>query len=84
MLRIKADRMKDLEKCGYHYTGNYNRGDCWTKEISDCIGDGILVQSEWANYNVSYLHPYKNVEYPPIKNYIQDLIQADMVEEVEE
>ena len=80
-MKIKADRMCELEKFGYRYTGNYNRGDCWTKEIADCVGDGIIVQGEWAGYNVSYLHPYKDVGYPPIENYTQDLIAAGMMED---
>ena len=79
-MKIKADKTCELEKFGYRYAGNYNRGDCWTKEIADCVGYGIIVQGKWAGYKVGYLHPYKGVEYPPIENYTQDLISAGMVE----
>lgn len=84
MLKIKDSvDLKELEKFGFKYRGNYNRGDCWEREDNN-PGDGIIIQGEWANYKISYLHPYKKIEYPPIQNYIQDLIKADMVEKVEE
>lgn len=81
MLKIKADRIKEITNYGYRFSGNYNRGDNWTKEIADCIGGGIIIQGEWADYKISYLYPYRKEKYPPIKNYIQDLINADMIEE---
>ena len=33
MLKIKDNvDLKELEKFGFEYYGNYNRGDCWRRE----------------------------------------------------
>jgi hypothetical protein len=86
MLKIKDDtNLRELQKFGYKYTGNYNRGDRWEKDI-DIIVDGknlggILVQ-EWKE--ICFKFPYiKDIKYPDIEIYIQDLIQANLVEKVE-
>jgi len=90
MLKIKDEvDLKELEKFGFEYYGNYNRGDCWRRENiifkkngKDFI-NGITI-SENFNKEISYLYPYAVFEYPPIENYIIDLIKADLVEKVEE
>ena len=75
---IKLGKLQDF---GYKYVGNYNRGDQWLKEI-DIIVDGknlggILIQ-EWGE--IDFRFPYiKNIKYPDIEPYIQDLIKADLV-----
>lgn len=74
-----------LEQFGYKYTGNYNRGDQWEKEINIIVNNknlgGILIQ-EWRN--IGFKFPYiKDIKYPNIEPYIQDLIQANLVEKVE-
>ena len=51
LLKIRDDvDLKELEKFGYKYTGNYNRGDQWEKEINIIVDGknlgGILIQ-EW-------------------------------------
>lgn len=85
MLKIKDGiKLRELQKFGYKYVGNYNRGDQWLKSI-DIIVDGknlggILIQ-EWGE--ISYRFPYiKDIKYPDIELYIQDLIKANMVEKV--
>lgn len=87
MLKIRGDvDLKELKKYGYKYVGNYNRGDQWEKEINIIVDGknlgGILIQ-EWREigYKFSYI---KNIKYPNIEPYIQDLIKADLVEKVEE
>lgn len=86
MLKIKDSvNLKELEKFGYKYVGNYNRGDQWLKEINIIVNGknlgGILIQ-EWGE--ISFRFQYiKDIKYPDIEPYIQDLIQADLVEKVE-
>ena len=82
MYKIKEGiKLRKLQDFGYKYVGNYNRGDQWLKEI-DIIVDGnnlggILIQ-EWGE--IDFRFPYiKNIKYPDIESYIQDLIQADLV-----
>lgn len=82
MLKIRDDvDLKELKKFGYKYVGNYNRGDQWEKEINIIVDGknlgGILIQ-EWRTINFKFLY-IKNIEYPPIEDYIQDLIQAGLV-----
>ena len=77
----KGIELKKLQKFGYRYVGNYNRGDQWLKEINIIVDDknlgGILIQ-EWGEINFSF--PYvKNIKYPDIEPYIQDLIKANLV-----
>ena len=86
MLKIKDEiKLNELQKYGYKYVGNYNRGDKWLKELPIIIDGkdlgGIEVQ-EWGE--ISFRFPYiKDIEYPNIEPYIQDLITAGLVEEVE-
>lgn len=82
MYKLKEGiKLRKLQDFGYKYVGNYNRGDQWLKEI-DIIVDGnnlggILIQ-EWGE--IDFRFPYiKNIKYPDIEPYIQDLIQADLV-----
>lgn len=85
MLKIKAGiKLRQLQNFGYKYVGNYNRGDQWLKEINIIVDGknlgGVLIQ-EWGE--ISYRFPYiKDIKYPNIEPYIQDLIQADLVEKV--
>ena len=85
MYKLKSDvKLNVLAKFGYKYVGNYNRGDKWLKETNIIVDDkslgGIEVQ-EWGE--ISFQFPYiKNIKYPNIEPYIQDLIQADLVEKV--
>lgn len=83
MLKIKDNL--DLNKLyvfGYEYTGNYNRGEQYTKKVEDKIIRGIMIKGDWDNRKICFQFPYMDIEYPDIKNYIQDLIKADLVEEV--
>lgn len=87
MYRIKADKdLRDLKEFGYKYCGNYNRGEQYVKEIDIIVYGknlgGILIQ-EWREINFKF--PYiKNIKYPDIRDYIQDLITAGYVEKVKE
>lgn len=76
--------MSEIEVGEYVRTDNgeiHRRGDQWLKEI-DIIVDGknlggILIQ-EWGE--ISFRFPFiKNIKYPDIEPYIQDLIKADLV-----
>lgn len=86
MLKIKDEiKLRELQKYGYKYYGNYNRGDQWLKEQKIIIDGkdlgGILIQ-EWGE--ISFRFPYiKEIIYPSIEPYIKDLIQAGLVEKVE-
>ena len=82
MYKLKEGiKLRKLQDFGYKYVGNYNRGDQWLKEI-DIIIDGknlggVLIQ-EWGE--ISFRFPFiKNIKYPNIEPYIQDLIKADLV-----
>ena len=79
-------KLRELQKFGYKYVGNYNRGDKWLKEINIIVDGknlgGIEVQ-EWGEISFQFLY-IKNIKYPDIEPYIQDLIQAGLVEKVEE
>lgn len=82
MYKIKGGiKLRELQKFGYKYVGNYNRGDQWLKEINIIVDGknlgGILIQ-EWGE--ISYRFPYiKDIKYPNIELFIQDLIKADLV-----
>ncbi len=86
MWRVKKEvPLRELQNYGYRYYGNYNRGDRWLKEQEIIIDDkdlgGILVD-EWGE--ISFRFPYiKDIKYPSIEPYIQDLINAGLVEKVE-
>lgn len=85
MFKIKDGiKLRQLQNFGYKYVGNYNRGDQWLKEMNIIVDGknlgGILIQ-EWGE--ISYSFPYiKDIKYPDIESYIQDLIQAGLVEKV--
>lgn len=82
MLKIDEKvNLKELEKFGYKYTGNYNRGDQWEKEINIIVDGknlgGILIQED---REIGFKFPYiQNIKYPDIEPYVQDLIQAGLV-----
>lgn len=82
MYKLKEGiKLRKLQDFGYKYVGNYNRGDQWLKEIDIIIDSknlgGILIQ-EWGE--ISFRFPFiKNIKYPDIEPYIQDLIKADLV-----
>ena len=74
-------KLRELQKFGYKYVGNYNRGDQWLKEINIIVGNknlgGVLIQ-EWGE--ISFRFPFiKNIKYPGIEPYRQDLIRAGLV-----
>lgn len=81
--KIKNDvKLNELQKYGYKYTGNYNRGEVWEKEIDIIIENknlgGILIDDF---REISFKFPYvKDIKYPNIELYIEDLIQAGLVE----
>lgn len=87
MWKLKDNiKLNVLSEFGYKYVGNYNRGDKWLKEINIIVDGknlgGIEVQ-EWRE--ISFQFPYiKNIKYPDIEPYIQDLIQAGIVEKVDD
>ena len=82
MYKLKEGiKLRKLQDFGYKYVGNYNRGDQWLKEIDIIVDDknlgGILIQ-EWGE--IGFRFPFiKNIEYPDIEPYIQDLIEAGLV-----
>lgn len=80
MLKIKAEKMGELEKFGYREDGN-----CYTKQVtrereifiwkdSREIADYVIDPTTYTGYK--YRGEYKSI----LKPYIQDLIKADMVE----
>lgn len=78
---IKITDLARLKEFGFVYRDSYHRGvvykgDFWVREDENNPGDGIIVYGGWAGNEVSYLHPYKHIDYPPIENYIQDLFAA--------
>lgn len=85
MYKLKSDvKLNVLSGFGYKYVGNYNRGDKWLKEINIIVDGknlgGIEVQ-EWGE--IGFQFPYiKDIKYPGIEPYIQDLIQAGLVEKI--
>lgn len=85
MLKIKDNvDLKELEKYGFKYCGNYNRGDCWVRKVNDEVIRGIMVQGDWDNRKIYFEFPYMNIQYPNLKDYIKDLIVAGLVEKVED
>lgn len=74
-------KLRELQKFGYQYVGNYNRGDQWLKEINIIVDNknlgGVLIQ-QWGE--ISFRFPFiENIKYPDIEPYIQDLIRAGLV-----
>lgn len=74
-------KLRELQKFGYQYVGNYNRGDQWLKEINIIVDNknlgGVLIQQCGE---ISFRFPFiKNIKYPDIEPYIQDLIRAGLV-----
>ena len=58
--KIKNDvKLNELQKYGYKYTGNYNRGEVWEKEIDIIIENknlgGILIDDF---REISFKFPY--------------------------
>ena len=82
MYKLKeGTKLRKLQEFGYKYVGNYNRGDQWLKEIDIIIDSknlgGVLIQ-ECGEINFRF--PFiKNIKYPDIEPYIQDLIQAGLI-----
>lgn len=87
MFKIKDDvDLKELKKYGFKYTGNYNRGDIYERGMYITVNgvnlDGIKVGE---SREIGYIFPYiKNIKYPDIEIFIKDLMQAGLVEKVEE
>ena len=83
--KIKEDiKLNELQRYGYKYTGNYNRGEVWEKEIDIIIENknlgGILINDF---REISFKFPYiKDIKYPNIEPYIEDLIQAGLVKKM--
>lgn len=83
--KIKENiKLNELQKYGYKYTGNYNRGEVWEKEIDIIIENknlgGILINDF---REISFKFPYiKDIKYPNIEPYIEDLIQAGLVKKM--
>ena len=80
--KIKEDiKLNELQKYGYKYTGNYNRGEVWEKEIDIIIENknlgGILI-NDFREISFKFLY-IKDIKYPNIEIYIKDLIQAGLV-----
>lgn len=73
--------IKELEKFGFKNQGNYNRGELWTRPIDDSDLTGIAINFE---KKISFMFPYQREEFPPIENYINDLIKADLLEKVDD
>ena len=85
MLKIRNDiDLKELEKYGFEYHGNYNRGDNWIRKVDDEVIRGIMIIGDWDNRKICFEFPYMNIKYPPLENYIQDLIKDGLVEKVED
>lgn len=81
MLKIKDNAdLKELEKYGFEYKGNYNRGDFYVRAIDDEDLKGITVNFEGK---ITFMSPYSREKFPPIEPYIQDLIQAGLVEKID-
>lgn len=81
VLRIKKDvDLKELERFGFENQSSYNRGELWIRPIDESDLTGIAVNFE---KKISFMFPYSREEFPPIENYINDLIKADLVEKVE-
>lgn len=78
-----------LQKHGFKYCGNYNRGDGWYRIIKslDCndkdnMRQAVLVHGDWDNRKISFKFPYRdNVKRRSIEPYILDLIEAGLVEQ---
>lgn len=81
MSKIKDDvDLKELEKFGYKNRGNYSRGDCYEKNISELGAfGGIMINFE---RKINFQFPFMSMKYPDIEDYIQDLIKSDLVEKV--
>lgn len=76
--------LNQLQKYGYKYTGNYNRGEVWEKEINIIIENknlgGILID-DFREISFKFIY-IKDIKYPNIEPYIEDLIQAGLVEKM--
>ena len=75
--------IKTIKQFGYVYTGNYNRGDQWTKKIDNEVLRKITIHGDWDNRKIYFGFPYMKIKYPSIKKFILDLIKENMVEELE-
>ena len=64
MLKIKEDKMQELEKFGYQQSSKIVYPRCLEK----CVGDML------------YIRIYNDKLDEEVEPYIQDLIEADMVE----
>lgn len=83
MLKIKDNvDLRELEKFGFKYEGNYNRGDIWVRKVDDKVIRGIAIKGDWDNRNIVFEFPYMDIDYPNLEDYIKDLIQAGLVEKV--
>lgn len=75
---------KVLYNFGFMYRGNWARGKLFEKEIPELegLGDGLSINFD-IGAEIHFIHPYMDIEYPNIENYIKDLINLGYVEEFE-
>jgi len=74
--------IQQIKNYGYYYTGNVNRGEEYTKDIDDNQLRQIRIKGDWDNRKITYGFPYMDIEYPDIRKYIKDIIDAGLVEKV--
>lgn len=79
MLKIKADKMKDLEKMGYKQA-DWNR----YRVAKSYFGISIDVNINSKNYRTLYFKANNGLSYCNKFDELYDLIKADMVEKVVE
>lgn len=94
MLRIKADRMKDLEKFGFEINKMFIYPKCYTRVHKDFFirinfGEKLINMFDLKDKNAIgeiwlLKHKFSFASNEIVEPYIQDLIKADMVEEVTE
>lgn len=81
MLKIKEDKMKDLEKFGFKY-----KGDEYERDLRD-YGFSLFAQIDKDNRCIVFVSNFGDDSYLPDENerfLIPELIKADMVEKVVE
>ena len=81
MLKIKEDKMKDLEKFGFK-----DKGDEYERDLRD-YGFSLFAQVDKYNRCIIFISDFGDDAYLPDENerfLIPELIKADMVEKVVE
>ena len=78
LYKIKSNvDYQELTKYGFQYTGNWARGNRWEKDVANEVIRKIMIDDDGE---IGYGFPYMQIDYPPIENYIGDLIEAGLVE----